>query len=161
MSNSECWIITETNQLKSIRMRIWFICPFRPSEYTLLCHQSVRWLPCSQMLHTIHLVLILKWKPSVCFCRPPLTIAGWYVWEVSWGIIAPWARTRAWHRPGQRTQDGACDKLICDDLSSERRECDIYWYLVMPQTSTLSTPNGDSVSLMPIFSVFTHNCDHK
>ena len=94
-------------------------------------HQSVGWFSCSQILHTIHLVLILKWKPSVCFCRPPLTIAGWYVWEVSWGIIAPWARTRAWQPRGQRTQDGACDKLICDDLSSERRECDIYCYLVL------------------------------
>ena len=124
-------------------------------------NQSVQRFACSQMLHTIHLVLILKWKPSVCFCRPPLTIAGWYVWEVSWGIIAPWARTRAWQQPGQRTQDGACDKLICDDLSSERRECDIYWYLVMPQTITVTTPSGDSVSLKPIFSVFTHNCDHK
>ena len=121
-SNSKCWI----NSWKQARMRIIF--PLRPSEYALLAIQSVRWFACSQILHTIHLVLILKWKPSACFCRPLLTIAGWYVWEVSWGIIAPWARTRAWQQPGQRTQDGVCDKLICDDLSSERRECDIYRY---------------------------------
>ena len=113
-------------------MRLIF--PLRPSEYTLLAIKVSDGLLVAKFYTLYILFLILKWKPSACFCHPTLTIAGRYVWEVSWGIIAPWARTRAWQQPGQRTQDGVSDKLICDDLSSEKRECDIYRYLeILPQ----------------------------